>query len=259
MKIWCWILDCVVANTGSEHEEEEEEEFDVPPTGRGEQKELTPEEKEKKDKKKKKKKQVECGDRLVDWVEYWLGIDWHAPYNNNNPLQKWKKTVKNSSVYVTGLPADTTEQELEALFSKIGVIKEDDQGGSDLLSPTLPPHTHAIPIDHSYSLELIENNYHQQLFVHLFFSSGKPRIKVYREAEGSKICKGDAAVTFLKEEAVSLAVQVIDGTDFRYQCPIHVEPAHFEPKGEFKPELAAAHKKTKLDMISEQKRMSQLE
>lgn len=43
--------------------------------------------------------------------------------------QGWFQLKNNTSVYVTGLPFDTNEKEIAAVFSKCGLIKE----GPDLL------------------------------------------------------------------------------------------------------------------------------
>ena len=40
---------------------------------------------------------------------------------------EWFELKKNTSVYVTGLPEDVTLQEMVEVFSKCGIIKEDDQ------------------------------------------------------------------------------------------------------------------------------------
>jgi len=43
--------------------------------------------------------------------------------------------------------------------------------------------------------------------------SGKPRIKLYEDENG--VFKGDALIVFFREESVSLAVTLLDDTDFR--------------------------------------------
>lgn len=43
--------------------------------------------------------------------------------------------------------------------------------------------------------------------------SGKPRIKLYEDEAG--VFKGDALIVFFREESVSLAVTLLDDTDFR--------------------------------------------
>ncbi|KAH6657498.1 hypothetical protein BKA67DRAFT_190280 [Truncatella angustata] len=44
--------------------------------------------------------------------------------------------------------------------------------------------------------------------------SGKPRIKMYTDAEGQ--FKGDALVVFFKPQSVEMAIMLLDDTDFRY-------------------------------------------
>ncbi|KAL6886578.1 hypothetical protein HDV57DRAFT_515680 [Trichoderma longibrachiatum] len=79
---------------------------------------------------------------------------------------------QNTAVYVTGLPADATVEEVHDLFSrKAGVIAEE-------------------------------------------IDSGKPRIKMYTDAEGN--FKGDALVVFFKPESVNMAIMLLDDTEFRF-------------------------------------------
>ncbi|EGR51229.1 uncharacterized protein TRIREDRAFT_57178 [Trichoderma reesei QM6a] len=79
---------------------------------------------------------------------------------------------QNTAVYVTGLPADATVEEVHDLFSrKAGVIAEE-------------------------------------------IDSGKPRIKMYTDAEGN--FKGDALIVFFKPESVNMAIMLLDDTEFRF-------------------------------------------
>ena len=57
------------------------------------------------------------------------------------------------------------------------------------------------------------------------YEADQPRIKIYYDDEG--IPKGDALVTYLKEESVLLAVSMFDQSQFRPGCIITVEPAVF--------------------------------
>jgi HIV Tat-specific factor 1 len=44
--------------------------------------------------------------------------------------------------------------------------------------------------------------------------SGKPRIKLYRNEDGT--LKGDALIIYFRPESVELAIQMLDGTALRY-------------------------------------------
>lgn len=44
--------------------------------------------------------------------------------------------------------------------------------------------------------------------------SGKPRIKLYTDDTGN--FKGDALIVYFRQESVSLAIQMLDDTDFRF-------------------------------------------
>ncbi|CAJ0565617.1 unnamed protein product, partial [Mesorhabditis spiculigera] len=62
--------------------------------------------------------------------------------------------------------------------------------------------------------------------------NNKPKIKLYREADGS--VKGDGRCTYVKPESVELALSILDGSEFN-GSKITVEPAHFTLKGEYDP------------------------
>lgn len=85
------------------------------------------------------------------------------------------------AVYVTGIPLDTTVDEMKEVFTKCGVIMED-------------------------------------------ISTGEPKIKLYKQENGE--LKGDALVTFFKEESVPLAINLLDDAEFRLgdsSTKIHVQ------------------------------------
>ncbi|PVU94394.1 hypothetical protein BB559_003017 [Furculomyces boomerangus] len=131
----------------------------------------------------------------------------HKQENN-----KEKKKI-NYSVYVTGLPLDVTEDEVEEVFKKCGTIMPD-------------------------------------------IITGKPRIKVYRDEKG--IPKGDALITYFKEPSVSLAIDILDDSLFRYDEPrrIKVQVAKFTEKKQVD---GPQQKKTKIDPNLIKKRIQQLE
>ncbi|KAI8384907.1 uncharacterized protein BYT42DRAFT_564017 [Radiomyces spectabilis] len=61
--------------------------------------------------------------------------------------------------------------------------------------------------------------------------TGEPKIKIYRDAEGHP--KGDALVTFFKEESVPLAIELLDDAELRLGDPstkINVQEAVFKEK-----------------------------
>lgn len=60
--------------------------------------------------------------------------------------------------------------------------------------------------------------------------SGKPRIKVYRNEDGT--AKGDALIIYFRPESVDLAIQMLDGTPLRYGTAgdIKVQAADFSYK-----------------------------
>ncbi|OCL10585.1 putative nuclear mRNA splicing factor-associated protein [Glonium stellatum] len=82
-----------------------------------------------------------------------------------------KPERKNTAVYVTSLPLNTTVEEVSSVFSRCGVIAE-------------------------------------------AMETGAPRIKLYTDEQGD--FKGDALIVYFRPESVSLAIQMLDDTDFRF-------------------------------------------
>ena len=62
--------------------------------------------------------------------------------------------------------------------------------------------------------------------IQLDIVSGKPRVKLYKDNHGK--LKGDCAVAYEKRPSVDLAVQLLDGADFREGIPISVVEAVFD-------------------------------
>eukprot|EP00741_Cyanophora_paradoxa_P010417 tig00000037_g10073.t1 len=60
--------------------------------------------------------------------------------------------------------------------------------------------------------------------------SGKPLIRIYTGADGQP--KGDARVTYLKQESVELALKILDQNDIRPGTPVSVQQAEFQQKGD---------------------------
>ncbi|KAJ3015219.1 hypothetical protein HKX48_004707 [Thoreauomyces humboldtii] len=112
-------------------------------------------------------------------------------YTSDEPAGKKAKGEPkkraNTSVYVTGLPTDATEEEMKEVFEKFGILMED-------------------------------------------LTTGKPKIKMYKDAAG--VPKGDALVSYFKEESVELACNLLDDSDFRAGSlsKIRVQAAVFQEK-----------------------------
>lgn len=59
--------------------------------------------------------------------------------------------------------------------------------------------------------------------------TGKPQIKIYKDEKGNP--KGDARVTYLKEESVGLSIQFLNDSLLRKNVKIKVQKAEFQMKG----------------------------
>ncbi|KKA29534.1 hypothetical protein TD95_003560 [Thielaviopsis punctulata] len=74
--------------------------------------------------------------------------------------------------------------------------------------------------------------------------SGKPRIKMYTDAEGN--FKGDALIVFFKPQSVEMAIMLLDDTDFRFT-------SSGKPEGRIRVQEAdSSYKKTKYENTDSQ-------
>ena len=128
------------------------------------------------------------------------------------PEKDKKEPRKNTAVYVTNLPLDTTEEEIKSVFSRYGVISEE-------------------------------------------IDTGKPRIKLYRNDDGS--LKGDALVIYFRPESVSLAISMLDDSPLRMGTPsiIHVQAADFSYKAQ-QEAPAKTSKKEKRKIIAKTQKLN---
>ncbi|VEN41922.1 unnamed protein product [Callosobruchus maculatus] len=85
--------------------------------------------------------------------------------------------------------------------------------------------------------------------------TGKFKVKLYKEP-GSDNLKGDALCTYIKIESVDLALNLIDGYEYKGN-KIKVERAKFQMKGDFDPKLKPKmkKKKEKLKMKKQQEKL----
>jgi len=100
-----------------------------------------------------------------------------------------KPAKANTAIYVTGLPKDTTVDELHEFFSKFGVIAE------------------------SPEIKGIKQVTYDEEGDPVVNKIGPPRIKLYKNDDGSP--KGDALIVFLDAQSVASAVDYGDESDFR--------------------------------------------
>ncbi|XP_018325265.1 HIV Tat-specific factor 1 [Agrilus planipennis] len=72
-------------------------------------------------------------------------------------------------------------------------------------------------------------------------ATGKMKVKLYTEKD-TNILKGDALCTYIKKESVDLALNVLDGYNYKGH-KVKVERAKFQMKGEYNPSLKPKRKK----------------
>ncbi|KAL7492975.1 hypothetical protein ACHAWT_002122 [Skeletonema menzelii] len=131
--------------------------------------------------------------------------------NNNNSTMKVtnKKRKRNKPkfsaksarnwIYVTGLPLDTTEEELGTYFSKVGIIDIDPES----LKPKIKLYRHKKEDQSSND----------------------------RSSHNLGELKGDASICYARPESVELALQILDDSQFRDGAILSVQRAKFEQHG----------------------------
>ena len=108
-------------------------------------------------------------------------------------------------IYVTGLPLDTTEEELSKYFSKVGIIDIDPES----LKPKIKLYRHKK----------------KQLQT---CASGEEN--GHGNGSGGEL-KGDASICYARPESVELALQILDENLFRDGAILSVQRAKFEQHG----------------------------
>ena len=61
-------------------------------------------------------------------------------------------------------------------------------------------------------------------------NTGSEKIKIYKDENG--LPKGDAAVSFTREESVDIALELLNGAEIRSGFKLNVERAEFHQKAE---------------------------
>mmetsp|Transcript_12128 Transcript_12128/g.17975 ORF Transcript_12128/g.17975 Transcript_12128/m.17975 type:complete len:392 (+) Transcript_12128:174-1349(+) len=109
-------------------------------------------------------------------------------------------------IYVTGLPLDTTEEELSKYFSKVGIIDIDPES----LKPKIKLYRHK-----KKQLQTCASGEESH-------GSG---------GGGGGELKGDASICYARPESVELALQILDENLFRDGAILSVQRAKFEQHG----------------------------
>mmetsp|Transcript_3082 Transcript_3082/g.4757 ORF Transcript_3082/g.4757 Transcript_3082/m.4757 type:complete len:658 (-) Transcript_3082:67-2040(-) len=134
-----------------------------------------------------------------------------AGTKNKRKRKKPKFSAKSARnwIYVTGLPLDTTEEELAQYFSKVGIIDID----PECLKPKIKLYRHKMTTTTTIrTTDTINGN----------GDDGKLLL--------GKL-KGDASICYARPESVELALQILDENLFRDGAILSVQRAKFEQHG----------------------------
>jgi len=86
--------------------------------------------------------------------------------------------------------------------------------------------------------------------------SSEPKVKLYRDEAGQ--LKGDALVSYAKQESVVLALTWLNGQEIEPGAPVSVQPAEFEQKGNYRARASVKVDKVQL-LKAKQKQSLQLD
>ncbi|KAJ3108227.1 hypothetical protein HDU97_001761 [Phlyctochytrium planicorne] len=111
-----------------------------------------------------------------------------------------------------------------------------------------------LPLD--VTIEELKESFEKYGILMEDLATGQPKIKLYKDAEGK--FKGDALITYFKEESVDLAINLLDDSPFRFgeSVNMRVSKAEFKEKAPLTEEQKRA---LKVDKKVVQKKIQKLE
>jgi HIV Tat-specific factor 1 len=132
--------------------------------------------------------------------------------NKKRKRKKPKFSAKSARnwIYVTGLPLDTTEEELGTYFSKVGIIDIDPES----LKPKIKLYRHKKAKEEESGSSSSSSN-----------GGGR------NSSSSLGGLKGDASICYARPESVELALQILDENLFRDGAILSVQRAKFEQHG----------------------------
>ncbi|KAJ1978104.1 hypothetical protein H4R35_002039 [Dimargaris xerosporica] len=129
---------------------------------------------------------------------------------------------------------------------------------ADVKPPTKSIYIQGLPLD--VSVDELAQVFGRFGLIMEDFNTKQPKIKLYRDLKGR--IKGDALLTYFKEESVALAITLQDDAPFRADDHTRIRVSEAEFKG--KPNTTSAtdkapHRKTKIDPAKRKQRLQQME
>ena len=148
-------------------------------------------------------------------------------------------TVKNTAVYVTGLPSDTTIDELFDHFSRAGVIMDDLISGGPRIKIYYKQGGDQDDKSDSHVVLKEESKGKEAL-------TTEDEAPLREEGEGEEQ-SGDALVVYLRDESVQLACTILDESQLRPGVFIHVQVAQPQATKEAPGDTTGVKKEGKID------------
>ncbi|KAJ3054450.1 hypothetical protein HK097_001792 [Rhizophlyctis rosea] len=163
-----------------------------------------------------------------------ISYEWDAEKNAWFPMYDESLVDLQQSVYsVEGVDETVPIPERRGKRKKEKVYTYDEpMEKKPKTEPKKKPNTsvYVTGLPHDATVDEVKEVFEKYGILMVDMSTGEPRIKLYRDAGGN--IKGDALVTYFKEESIALACELLDDSDFRpgQSSRIRVQPAVFQEK-----------------------------
>ncbi|KAJ3337413.1 hypothetical protein HDU93_001113 [Gonapodya sp. JEL0774] len=130
-------------------------------------------------------------------------------------------------------PAPQRKEKRKAVFTGATIDDQDTPAKKQKPGKAPPPITsiYVTNLPHDTDEDEVKEFFTKCGLIMTDLATGKPRIKLYRNPSTDQF-KGDALVTYFKEESVALAIQLLDESEYRLgKGPVvRVSKAQFTPK-----------------------------
>ncbi|KAF8821806.1 Rna recognition motif-containing protein, partial [Cardiosporidium cionae] len=108
------------------------------------------------------------------------------------------------------------------------------------------PNVYVSGLPSDISLEEVEKMFKRAGIIKIDPDTTRPKIRLYCNPINGN-CKGDALVSFVREESVGIAVKYLNDSEIRPNCKVKVEQAHFSERVVKNSEIDIAGASTKID------------
>jgi HIV Tat-specific factor 1 len=156
---------------------------------------------------------------------------------NSESLSLLKRKRENSidlSSIIDSTETSTTEKVLQKMEKKKKKTKKQkEKKMHQWYMPRVNSNVYVSGLPKDISQSEVVSYFSRCGFIRKDQRTGETKVKIYKDESGKN--KGDAMISFLREESVIMAIDLLNDTEIRPGYSIKVERAQFEQKGDYKP------------------------